>query len=52
MIKTWFGVPAIAVVKHLGNHMFTTLEVDFATGGMKGNTVKRRICKFGQKYAD
>ena len=28
--------------------MFATLEVDFPTGGMKGHTVKCRICKFVQ----
>ena len=41
-MKTWLGVLDIAVVKKLGN--YTTLEVDFATGAIKGNMVKCRIC--------
>ena len=44
----WLGLPDIIVVKNVGNHMFTTLEVDFATWGMKGNTIKCRIFKFVQ----
>ena len=40
----WLGLRNIAVVKNKGNHMFASLEVDFATGGMKGNMVKCRIC--------
>ena len=44
LIKTWLGLLDIDVVKDLRNHMFATLEVDFATEAMKGNMVKCRIC--------
>ena len=40
----WLGLLDIAIVKKLGNYMFSTLEVDFATGTIKGNMVKCRIC--------